>query len=162
MISLMWAMDNNRVIGVNNQLPWHLPEDLKFFKRTTMGHPIAMGRKTWDSIGRPLPGRENIVITRNQDFACEGCTIMKSIDALLEYSKQTDEEIFVIGGAEIFSLILPKADKLYLTRIHHEFEGDTFFPELILAEWTLISKEKGIRNEKNPYDYDFEIYTRNT
>ncbi|WP_102274863.1 dihydrofolate reductase [Cytobacillus massiliigabonensis] len=160
MISLMWAMDNNRVIGFNNQLPWHLPEDLKFFKRTTMGHSIAMGRKTWDSIGRPLPGRENIVITRNPEFTCEGCTALNSVEALLEYSQQKDEEIFVIGGAEIFKLILPDADKLYLTRIYDEFEGDTFFPALNLEEWSLLSREKGIKDENNPYDYEFMIYRR--
>ncbi|MFE8695802.1 dihydrofolate reductase [Cytobacillus sp. FJAT-53684] len=160
MISLMWAMDNNRVIGYKNQLPWHLPEDLKFFKRMTMGHPIAMGRKTWDSIGRPLPGRENIVITRNPEFTCEGCTVLNSIDALLEYSRQRDDEIFVIGGAEIFKLILPHSDKLYLTRIYDEFEGDTFFPELQMEDWSLLSQEKGIKDEKNPYDYEFEIYKR--
>ncbi|KOP83126.1 dihydrofolate reductase [Cytobacillus solani] len=160
MISLMWAMDNNHVIGYNNQLPWHLPEDLKFFKRTTMGHPIAMGRKTWDSIGRPLPGRENIVITRNPEFTCEGCTVLNSVEALLEYSRQKEEEIFVIGGAEIFKLILPDADKLYLTRIYDEFKGDTFFPALNLEEWSLLSREKGIKDEKNPYDYEFMIYEK--
>jgi dihydrofolate reductase len=160
MISLMWAMDNNRVIGKNNQLPWHLPEDLKFFKRTTIGHSIAMGRKTWDSIGRPLPGRENIVITRNSEFTCEGCTVLNSIEDLLEYSQQKNDEIFVIGGAEIFKLILPSADKLYLTRIYDEFEGNTFFPVLNMEEWTLLSHEKGIKDEKNPYDYEFMIYER--
>lgn len=160
MISLMWAMDNNRVIGYNNQLPWHLPEDLKFFKRTTMGHPIAMGRKTWDSIGRPLPGRENIVITRNPEFKCEGCTVLNTIEALLEYSRQRSDEIFVIGGAEIFKLILPDADKLYLTRIYDEFKGDTFFPELNMEEWSLLSREQGIKDEKNPYNYEFMIYER--
>ena len=160
MISLMWAMDNNHVIGNNNQLPWHLPEDLKFFKRTTMGHPIAMGRKTWDSIGRPLPGRENIVITRNPEFLCEGCTVLNSVEALLEFSQQNADEIFVIGGAEIFKLILPYADKLYLTRIYDEFKGDTFFPELNMEEWSLLSREQGIKDEKNPYDYEFMIYER--
>ncbi|MED3572073.1 dihydrofolate reductase [Cytobacillus praedii] len=160
MISLMWAMDNNHVIGYNNQLPWHLPEDLKFFKRTTMGHPIAMGRKTWDSIGRPLPGRDNIVITRNPEFLCEGCTVLNSVEALLEFSQQNADEIFVIGGAEIFKLILPYADKLYLTRIYDEFKGDTFFPELNMEEWSLLSREQGIKDEKNPYDYEFMIYER--
>ncbi|WP_057764040.1 dihydrofolate reductase [Cytobacillus praedii] len=160
MISLMWAMDNNHVIGYNNQLPWHLPEDLKFFKSTTLGHPIAMGRKTWDSIGRPLPGRENIVITRNPEFLCEGCTVLNSVEALLEYSRQKADEIFVIGGAEIFKLILPDADKLYLTRIYDEFKGDTFFPELNMEEWSLLSREQGIKDEKNPYDYEFMIYKR--
>jgi len=160
MISLIWAMDKNRVIGHKNQLPWHLPEDLKFFKRTTMGHPIVMGRKTWQSIGRALPGRENIVITRSGDFQCDGCTVKNSLDELIDYSKKKNEEIFVIGGAEIFKSILPDADRLYVTRIDHEFEGDTFFPELKMNEWELISKELGIKDEKNPYHYTFEIYQR--
>ncbi|GLB57871.1 dihydrofolate reductase [Cytobacillus sp. NCCP-133] len=160
MISLMWAMDENRVIGKDNKLPWHLPEDLKFFKRTTMGHPIAMGRKTWDSIGRPLPGRENIVITRNKSFSCDGCTILNSIEELRKYSGDKEEEIFIIGGAEIFKAILPSADRLYLTMIYDQFEGDTFFPELDIGNWELISKEKGIKDETNPFDYEFLIYKR--
>lgn len=160
MISLIWAMDENQVIGKNNQLPWHLPEDLKFFKRTTMGHPIAMGRKTLDSIGKPLPGRENIVITRNLQFSYEGVTILNSADALIEYSNHKDEEIFVIGGAEIFNFFLPISDRLYVTRIHEKFEGDAYFPKLNVEEWELVSREKGIKDEKNPYDYEFEIYCR--
>ncbi|WHY32774.1 dihydrofolate reductase [Cytobacillus firmus] len=160
MISLMWAMDENRVIGRDNKLPWHLPEDLKFFKRTTMGHPIAMGRKTWDSIGRPLPGRENIVITRNNSFSCDGCTVVHTVEELLNYSGDREDEIFVIGGAEIFKAILPAADRLYLTMIYDEFEGDTYFPELDMSEWDLLSREKGTRDEKNPYDFEFLIYKR--
>ena len=160
MISLIWAMDNNNLIGKNNDLPWHLPEDLKFFKRTTMGSPIAMGRKTWDSLGRPLPGRENIVITRNHSFSSADCTVLNSIEAFAEYYNSKDEEIFVIGGAEIYHLCLPFASRLYLTRIDAEFEGDTYFPALTMSEWKLISKEKGIKDEKNPYDFYFEIYER--
>jgi len=160
MISLIWAMDDNRVIGHNNALPWHIPEDLKFFKKVTMGKPIAMGRKTWDSIGRPLPGRENIVITRNQSFTCDSCTVLNSVDALVENSKVKMDEIFVIGGEEIFKLVLPFANRLYITRIHAEFEGDTYFPPLNMDEWKLLSKEKGINEEKHPFDYDFEIYDR--
>ncbi|QED48322.1 dihydrofolate reductase [Cytobacillus dafuensis] len=160
MISLIWAMDENRVIGRNNELPWHIPEDLKFFKRTTMGQPIAMGRKTWDSLGRPLPGRDNIVVTRNPSFSYEGCTVLNSIEELMEFSNQRDDEIFVIGGAEIFKLVLPFTDRLYLTRIYHRFEGDTYFPEINFSEWELISKEKGLKDEKNPFDYEFEIYKR--
>lgn len=160
MISLIWAMDNHNLIGKNNALPWHLPEDLKFFKRTTMGSPIAMGRKTWDSLGRPLPGRENIVITRNHSFSSADCTVLNSIEAFAEYCNSKDEEIFVIGGAEIYHLCLPFASRLYLTRIHAEFEGDTYFPALTMSEWKLISKEKGIKDEKNPYDFYFEIYER--
>ena len=161
MISLIWAMDENRVIGYHNQLPWRLPEDLKFFKRVTMGHPIAMGRKTYDSIGKPLPGRENIVITRDENYDPEGCTVMHSIEEMLDYAAgNNSEEIFVIGGAEIFKEVLPEADKLYLTMIHHRFEGDTFFPVFDIEKWELESREIGLKNEKNPYDYEFLIYKR--
>ncbi|GAM15289.1 dihydrofolate reductase [Mesobacillus selenatarsenatis] len=161
MISLIWAMDENRVIGYHNQLPWRLPEDLKFFKRVTIGHPIAMGRKTYDSIGKPLPGRENIVITRDDNYDPEGCTVMHSIEEMLAYAaKNQSEEIFVIGGAEIFKEVLQHADKLYLTMIHHQFEGDTFFPVFDIDKWELESREIGLRDEKNPYDYEFLIYKR--
>ncbi|MFE8702124.1 dihydrofolate reductase [Cytobacillus sp. FJAT-54145] len=161
MISLIWAMDENRVIGKDNKLPWHIPGDLKFFKRVTMGHPVAMGRKTYESIGRTLPGRENIIVTRDSNYSVEGCTTLNSVEELISYSKaQKDEEFFVIGGAEIFKAIFPKADRLYITKIHHTFEGDTFFPEFNLDEWNLVSTEQGIKDEKNPYDYEFLIYNR--
>ena len=160
MISLIWAMDENRVIGKDNQLPWHLPEDLKFFKRTTLGHPIAMGRKTHESIGRILPGRENIIITRNQDYQCEGCTILYSLDELYKLSQQNQDEIFVIGGAEIFQRVLLMADRLYLTKIHHAFSGDTYFPKIDMSEWELQSCEQGFQDEKNHYKYEFLIYYR--
>lgn len=160
MISLIWAMDENRVIGLHNQLPWRLPEDLKFFKRVTMGHPIAMGRKTYESIGKPLPGRENIVITRDETFRPAGCVIMNSIDEFLEYTAQKDDEVFVIGGAEIFKEVLPKADRLYLTMIHEQFEGDTYFPVFDIDKWQLETREKGLKDDKNPYDYEFLIYKR--
>ncbi|WP_442594337.1 dihydrofolate reductase [Neobacillus sp. D3-1R] len=158
MISFVWAMDENRVIGKNNQLPWHLPEDLKFFKRVTMGHPVAMGRKTHESIGRLLPGRENIVITRNKEYECDGCTMFYSLDEFISYCESKDEEVFVIGGAEIFRELLPVVDRLYLTMIYDEFEGDTFFPEFSLNDFELVSKERGIQDEKNPYHYEFLIY----
>ncbi len=157
MISLLWAMDENWAIGRNNQLPWHLPEDLKYFKRVTMGKPIAMGRKTYDSIGRPLPGRENIVITRNQGVIIEGCTVIHDVKDLL---KRDDEELFVIGGAEIFKEILPFADRLYVTEIREKFEADTFFPKYNLSEWDLIESNPGINDEKNPYNYEFLVYQR--
>ena len=160
MITFLVAMDKNRVIGRENQLPWHLPEDLKYFKRVTMGHPIAMGRKTHDSIGRILPGRENIVITRQTDYQCDGCTLFYSVEDFVENCRNKDEEIFVIGGAEIFKEIFAFADRLYITYINEEFEGDTFFPEFDLTEWELLSCEKGIRDDKNPFDYDFRIYNR--
>ena len=161
MISFIVAMDENQVIGKNNQLPWHLPEDLKFFKRVTMGHPIAMGRKTHESIGRILPGRENIIITRQHDYRCEDGTVFYQIGDFIEYCRGRNDEIFVIGGAEIFRETLPFADRLYITLIHEQFEGDTFFPELKEEDWMLVSSEHGIKDEKNPYDYEFQIYHRN-
>lgn len=161
MISFIVAMDENRVIGKDNQLPWRLPEDLKFFKRVTMGHPIAMGRKTHESIGRILPGRENIVITRQKDYQIEGCTVVSSIEDFVKYSKKQGDEIFVIGGAEIFNETFDYSDRLYITLIYEEFAGDTFFPEFDVNKWELMSSEKGIKDEKNPYDYEFRIYERN-
>jgi dihydrofolate reductase len=160
MISFIWAMDENRVIGKNNQLPWHLPEDLKFFKKVTIGHPVAMGRKTHDSIGRLLPGRENIIITRNKEFLCDGCTVIYSIDDFIDYCQGKEEEVFVIGGAEIFKELIPVVDRLYVTMIHDHFDGDTYFPEFSLEDFKLVLQEKGIRDEKNPYDYEFLIYHR--
>ncbi|MCH6269212.1 MULTISPECIES: dihydrofolate reductase [Neobacillus] len=160
MISFIVAMDQNRVIGKNNQLPWHLPEDLKFFKRVTMGHPIAMGRKTHESIGRVLPGRENIIITRQKEYRPEECTVFTSVDEFVRYSKEQNDEIFVIGGAEIFKETFPFADRLYITFINEEFSGDTFFPEFNENNWMLVSSEKGLKDEKNPYDYEFRIYDR--
>lgn len=160
MISLIWAMDENRVIGYQNQLPWRLPEDLKFFKRVTIGHPIVMGRKTFESIGKPLPNRENIVLTREQGYRCEGCTVMNSMEEFREYAKHKEEELFVIGGAEIFKEILPEADRLYLTMIHHQFEGDTFFPVFDIEKWDLQMREVGPKDERNPYEYEFLIFER--
>lgn len=160
MISFIVAMDKNRVIGKNNQLPWRLPEDLKFFKRVTMGHPIAMGRKTHESIGRVLPGRENIVITRQKEYRSEDCTVVYSVEDFVQYSEKQSDEIFVIGGAEIFNETFAYADRLYITLIHEEFAGDTYFPEFDVSNWELISCEKGVKDNKNPYDYEFRIYNR--
>jgi len=160
MISFIVAMDKNRVIGKDNQLPWHLPADLKFFKRVTMGHPIIMGRNTYESIGKPLPGRENIIVTRNKEYAQEGCTIIHSVDELLQMASRQNEEVFVIGGAELFQATFSMADRLYITKIEEEFTGDTYFPEFNQSEWELVSQEKGIRDEKNPYEYFFTIYNR--
>lgn len=161
MISFMVAMDENRVIGYKNELPWHLPEDLKYFKRVTMGHPIIMGRKTFESIGRPLPGRENIIISRQEGYEKEGCRVINSLEemqAIVE--KNSEEEYFVIGGAEIFKALLSFADRLYITFIHEKFEGDTLFPPFIMNEWELISSEVGPKNSENPYDYEFLVYEK--
>nr|WP_223593265.1 dihydrofolate reductase [Neobacillus bataviensis] len=160
MISFIVAMDENRVIGKDNQLPWHLPEDLKFFKRVTMGHPIAMGRKTHESIGRVLPGRENIIITRQKEYESEGCTVFTSVEEFVKNCREQSDEIFVIGGAEIFKETFPYADRLYITHIYENFAGDTFFPEFDLEQWELTSCEKGIKDEKNPYNYEFRIYDK--
>ncbi|KKB38525.1 dihydrofolate reductase [Bacillus thermotolerans] len=160
MISFIWAMDKNGAIGKDNALPWRLPEDLKFFKETTMGHPIVMGRKTYESIGKPLPGRENIVVTRNPAYEADGCTVVHSYEELLERAKEV-EELFVTGGGDVFKQMMPYADKLYVTYIDDVFEADTYFPEVIdWGEWSLLSEKKGEKNEKNPYDYYFRIYER--
>lgn len=160
MISLLVAMDENRIIGRNNQLPWSLPEDLKYFKRVTMGHPIIMGRKTHESIGQALPGRLNVVVSRKPGYTTEGCLKFEDLTSLTRFCHKLNDEIFVIGGAEIFKETLAFADRLYITLIHHTFEGDTFFPEFSFDDWNLISCEKGIKDQKNPYDYEFRVYER--
>ncbi|NRD80482.1 dihydrofolate reductase [Bacillus sp. BRMEA1] len=160
MISFIVAMDENRVIGKNNKLPWHLPADLKFFKRVTMGHSVVMGRKTHESIGRVLPGRENIIITRNTNFQSEGCKVFHSVEEFIRFSRGHHKEYFIIGGAEIFRETFHFADRLYITQIHENFNGDTYFPEFNVNDWILDSCEKGIQDEKNPYDYEFRIYDR--
>lgn len=160
MISLLVAMDQKRTIGKNNDLPWHLPADLAYFKRVTMGHPIVMGRKTHESIGRALPGRPNIIITRDKNYSAQGCRVIHSIEEIKGIEEKMEDEIFVIGGAQIFKETVQFADLLYITLIEKTFEGDTFFPEINKAEWELVLKEKGIKDERNPYDYFFLIYKR--
>lgn len=162
MLSIIVAYDKNRGIGINNQLPWQLPADLAYFKKVTMGKPIIMGRKTHESIGRPLPGRDNIIITRNSEYQSDGCIVVHSIKDIraLELEKN-DEEMFIIGGAEIFKELLDEVDKLYITVIEEEFQADTFFPEIDLCKWKKVSEEKGIRDEKNPYDYYFCVFEKN-
>jgi dihydrofolate reductase len=150
-------MDQNRVIGKNNKLPWHLPADLQYFKKVTMGHPIVMGRKTFESIGRVLPGRENVIVTRNQEFKAEGCVVLHDIAQIKMFADNHEEEVFVIGGAEIFKEILPFTDRLYITEIHETFEGDTFFPEIDENEWDEISSNPGNIDEKNRFAHDFII-----
>ncbi|MEC0228919.1 dihydrofolate reductase [Paenibacillus alba] len=157
-ISFIFAMDRNRAIGLNNTLPWHLPADLKFFKAVTLGHPILMGRKTYDSIGKPLPGRRNIILTQNPAFQAEGCEVVHSVQEAVEAFQ--DQELFVIGGAEIFRLFSEVVNRMYITFIEHEFEADTYISELDLSQWSLQSSEQGERNEKNPYEYYFRIYEK--
>ena len=159
MISLILAMDRNRVIGKNNRMPWRLPADLAYFKNITLGSTVVMGRKTFESIGKPLKGRKNIILTRDKEYIQEGCQIVNSIEEALEEIKKK-EETFIIGGAEIYSMFLPFAKKLYITYIDHEFQGDTYFPEIDDEEWKVISRTPGEKNEENPYSYYFEVYER--
>lgn len=160
MISIVVAMDKNRLIGHNNELPWHLPADLAYFKKVTMGKPIIMGRKTHESIGRPLPGRDNIIITRNEHLKIEGCMVVHSVEDILKLDKESSKELSIIGGAEIFKEVLPYTDRLYITEIDYEFKGDTYFPIIDQSKWKLISSEQGPKDEKNPYDYYFKIYDK--
>jgi len=138
-ISLIVAMASNRVIGINGQMPWHLSSDLKKFKQITMGHPILMGRKTYESIGRPLPGRRNIIISRNSDYQITGCEVFNTIQAAIASCSEA-EELFVIGGAAFYESMLPKADFIYLTKIQKKFVGDTYFPEINQQEWQEIER----------------------
>lgn len=158
-ISLVAAAADNNVIGKNNTLPWRMPADMKFFMNLTMGHTVVMGRKTYESMGRPLPKRKNVVITRNKDFKAEGCIVVSSLQEMKELCKE-DGEVFIIGGAEIYKLSMKLADKIYLTRIHGDFEGDAHFPEIHADIWAETSKTGYLADEKNPYPYTFLVYSR--
>ncbi|MCA1804849.1 MAG: type 3 dihydrofolate reductase [Xanthomonadaceae bacterium] len=155
-ISFVVAMARNGVIGKDNQLPWRLPADLRHFKAVTMGKPIIMGRKTFDSIGRPLPGRTNIVVTRDSAYQAEGCLVAHSIEAALAAAGDV-EEVMIIGGADFYRQLLPRADRIYLTLIDAEIEGDTRFPELDAARWRERSREQHAPDEQNPYPYSFIV-----
>lgn len=160
MISFLLAMDENRLIGKDNDLPWHLPADLKYFKKMTMNKSIVMGRKTFESIGKPLPGRESYVITR-RELTIDNVTILHSIDQFLEMVEAYNEkEWFVIGGAEIYRQLLPYADRLYITEIHEEFQGDAYFTDLKKEDWVEKSRDQHTKDDKNSYDYDFVVYER--
>jgi dihydrofolate reductase len=160
-VSLLVAASENNVIGKDNQLPWHLPNDLKYFKNLTWGMPILMGRKTFDSIGKPLPGRKSIVITRNNDWQHAGVTVVHSIDEAIQQAIAFGvKEIFVIGGAEIFQSSLPSANRIYLTRIHHQFDGDVFFPEVSIKEWNLVSNRFCAADDKNPFNHTYQVWER--
>ena len=158
MISLIVAHDKNRVIGYENQMPWHLPGELKYFKEQTMGKPMIMGRKTFESIGRPLPGRRNIVITRNENYQQEGIEVVKSLEEGIRLVEDA-EEIMIIGGEQIFKLALPIADRLYITHIENEFQGDTFFPTYG-EEWRLVSESEPVV-APDGYSFTYCIYEKN-
>jgi dihydrofolate reductase len=153
-VNLIVAWGRDRVIGRAGTLPWHLPEDLRHFKRTTLGHPIVMGRRTWESIGRPLPGRRSIVVTRNARFAAPGCETARSLAQALAMCRGVPE-VFVIGGAQLFAEALPLAQRLFLTEIDAAFEGDTFFPPFDRAAWRETAREHLVPGAQRPFDIDF-------
>ncbi|MCW1719679.1 type 3 dihydrofolate reductase [Pseudoalteromonas sp. A3] len=154
-ISMIAAMANNRVIGLDNKMPWHLPADLQHFKKVTTGKPVVMGRKTFESIGRPLPGRRNIIITRNSQYSAQGIETVSTTEAALELVK-AEEEVMIIGGGNIYQQFLPSADRLYLTFIDLEVEGDTQFPDYqAVATWKNVDEQANKPDEKNQYSYKF-------
>lgn len=159
-LDIIVAIGHGGVIGVDNKLPWRQSEDLKRFKKLTMGHALVMGRKTFDSIGRPLPGRQNIVISRNADYSAEGIVVCPDLASACAAAES--ERAFVIGGAQIYSLVLPQAERLYLTHVHCEVEGDAFFPPVDWGEWSLVGRETRDKDEKNQFDVEFLDFRRRT
>lgn len=152
-VSAIVAMAENRVIGNQNQLPWHLSADLKHFKEITTGHTVIMGRKTYESIGKPLPNRQNVIMTRDMAYQAQGCVVVNTLAQALA----RDGQLFVIGGAEIYKLAWPKLTKLYLTLVHHAVKGDARFPEFDLKQWHAVSQEDHKADDKNQYDYSFLV-----
>ena len=161
MLSIIVAMASNNVIGKNNKLLWHLPADLERFKKITINHDIIMGRKTFDSLDFILPQRKHIVFSKSGKLNKEGANveIVNDINALEKYM-QSSKETFLIGSGQLYKQLMPYATKLYITRIYHEFEGDIYFPKIDEKSWKLISREKGIRNDENPFDYEYLIYEK--
>ncbi|NTX00373.1 MULTISPECIES: dihydrofolate reductase [Myxococcus] len=157
-LSAIVALASNRVIGAHNQLPWRLPADLARFKRLTMGHTLIMGRKTYDSIGRPLPGRAFIVVTRQQDFAPDGVTVAHSVEQALQQARaRGDDEVFIAGGADLYAQTMDRVQRLYLTRIARDYPGDILFPEVDLSGWRLVEEEQHPESEP---PYAFLTYER--
>lgn len=158
-VSLIAAMASNRVIGRDNRLPWHLSADLQRFKRLTMGHTLVMGRKTFESIGRPLPGRSTVVVTRQEGYAPQGVRVVHSVEEALAAS-QGDGEVFIAGGGDIFQQTLPVADRLYLTIIEEAFPGDAYFPEYDQSQWQLVDREDHGPTEDAPFSWSFQTFDR--
>lgn len=156
LISLIAAVSENNVIGYQNKIPWHLPADFAYFKKMTLGKPVIMGAKTFESIGKALPGRKNIVLNRGPNYKAQGAIIVGSIEESLKEAGEA-QEVMICGGASVYEQFLPRADKLYLTFVHHEFEGDTFFPVFNKEEWQEVSREDHAPNSQNSYPYSFVI-----
>ena len=164
-LALIVAASQNNVIGKNNQLPWYLPGDLQYFKAMTLGKPVIMGRKTFESIGKPLPGRDNIVISRQADYSAEGIKLVSSLAAAIELGESINlingaEEVMIIGGAQIYAESLDLADRVYLTRVHRHVEGDAFFPEMEEDQWREIAREDVSAAEPNPFDFSYLVLDR--
>lgn len=161
MLSIIVAASENNVIGINNHLPWHLPVDMKYFKDTTMGKPIVMGRKSFEELGKVLPGRPNIMITRQENYSAPNLYIVPSLEAGIEKAKTFGtEEIFITGGGEIFKIAIKIVDRLYLTRVHATVEGDTYFPEFDEREWDLVKNDRHEIDEKHKYALTFQVWDR--
>lgn len=158
-ISIIVAAAANNVIGKDGGLPWHLPEDLKRFKSLTLGKPLLMGRKTFESIGRPLPERRNIILTRQLRYQAPGCTVVGTVESALEVAKGADE-LMVIGGTAIYEEMLPRCERIYLTRIHEIIEGDTWFPEIETGQWQLVSREDCPANDNRPHSFSYLVLDR--
>lgn len=159
-LSLIWAMAEDRVIGIDNRLPWKLPADMKWFRRHTLGKPIVMGRKTFESFGgRTLPERTNIILTSDTDYRADGALVAHSLDEALQAAGEV-EELMVIGGMSFYEQTLPRADRLYMTLIHARFEGDAWFPDFDMSQWRELSREDHEADDKNPYPYSFVILER--
>lgn len=161
-LAIIVAQDKNRAIGIENKLPWHLPEDLRYFKRVTMGKPIIMGRNTFESIGRPLPGRVNIVVSRQEGYSPEGVKVVNSLEAATELAESVClidgvDEAMIIGGAQIYSQAIGVADRLYLTEVDAEINGDAWFPEFDRSAWNEIGREDFLAEGPNPYNYSFIV-----
>ncbi|MBI2656697.1 type 3 dihydrofolate reductase [Candidatus Woesearchaeota archaeon] len=160
-ISLIAAMDENRVIGYKNKLPWNLPSELKYFRETTKAKPVIMGRKTYESIGRPMPERLNIIITRDKNYRADNCIVVHSREDAVKAAKNSNE-IMVIGGAEIYQLFLPIANRLYITKVHGAFKGDTYFPEFDENEWVKVKENSFEKDNENRFSYTIIVLERKT
>jgi dihydrofolate reductase len=159
--SIIVAISENGIIGRGGKLPWRLSDDLRHFKKLTMGHTVIMGRRTWESIGRPLPGRQMIVVSRQLGYQATGCQVVTNLDDAFEIAQQIDDdEAFVIGGAEVYRLALPRVDRLYLTRVHAKVEGDTRFHEFDLSRWRLLESNRVDADERNEFAFSLEVYQR--
>jgi dihydrofolate reductase len=154
-ISLIVAMSSNRAIGLDGQMPWHLSADLRRFKQITMGFPIIMGRLTFEAIARPLPGRTNIIVSRNPAFMADGCSVVDSVEAAINHACRLADEVFVIGGSTLYEATLPIADTLYVTQINQDFAGDTFFPDFDRSQWTEINRDNVTDDPSVNFSYSF-------